>query len=38
VLKIGTYLIILATALVSVIILVAILRGDPILTTLQFAS
>ncbi len=37
VLKIGTYLIILAVALVSVIIFVAILRGDPILTTLQFA-
>ena len=37
VLKIGTYLIILAMALVSAIIAVAILRGDPILTTLQFA-
>ena len=37
VLKIGTYLIILAMALVAVIIAVAILRGDPILTTLQFA-
>ena len=37
VLKIGTYLIILAVALVTVIIFVAILRGDRILTTLQFA-
>ena len=37
VLKIGNYLIILAVALVAAIIGVAILRGDPILTTLQFA-
>ena len=37
VLKIGNYLIILAVALVAVIIAVAIYRGDPILTTLQFA-
>ena len=37
VLKIGNYLIILAVALVAVIIIVAIFRGDPILTTLQFA-
>jgi H+-transporting ATPase len=37
VLKIGNYLIILALALVAVIISVAIFRGDPILTTLQFA-
>ncbi len=37
VLKIGNYLIILAVALVAVIITVAIIRGDPILTTLQFA-
>ena len=37
VLKIGNYLIILAVALVAVIIAVAIFRGDPILTTLQFA-
>lgn len=37
VLKIGNYLIILAVALVALIITVAILRGDPILTTLQFA-
>src|SRR5665213_1098163 len=37
VLKIGNYLIILAVALVAIIITVAILRGDPILSTLQFA-
>jgi H+-transporting ATPase len=37
VLKIGNYLIILAVALVVVIIAVALFRGDPILTTLQFA-
>jgi H+-transporting ATPase len=37
VLKIGNYLIILAVILVAVIIGVAIFRGDPILTTLQFA-
>jgi len=37
VLKIGNYLIVLAVALVAVIITVAIYRGDPILTTLQFA-
>jgi H+-transporting ATPase len=37
VLKIGNYLIILAVALVAVIIAFAIVRGDPILTTLQFA-
>ena len=37
VLKIGNYLILLAVALVSVIIVAAIIRGDPILTTLQFA-
>lgn len=37
VLKIGTYLIILAVALVMVIIIVAYFRGDPLLTTLQFA-
>ncbi len=37
VLKIGNYLIILAVTLVSVIITVALFRGDPILTTLQFA-
>jgi H+-transporting ATPase len=37
VLKIGNYLIILAVALVAVIVVVAIFRGDPILTTLQFA-
>jgi H+-transporting ATPase len=37
VLKIGDYLIILAVALVTVIIGVALFRGDPMLTTLQFA-
>jgi H+-transporting ATPase len=37
VLKIGNYLIILAVSLVTVIIAVALFRGDPILTTLQFA-
>jgi H+-transporting ATPase len=37
VLKIGNYLIILAVALVAVIIAVALLRGDRMLTTLQFA-
>ncbi len=37
VLKIGNYLIVLAIILVAVIITVAIFRGDPILTTLQFA-
>ena len=37
VLKIGNYLIMLAATLVTVIIAVALFRGDPILTTLQFA-
>ena len=37
VLKIGNYLILLAVALVTIIIITAILRGDAILTTLQFA-
>jgi len=37
VLKIGNYLIMLAVVLVATIIAVAIFRGDPILTTLQFA-
>ena len=37
VLKIGNYLIILAGFMVAGIIAVAIYRGDPILTTLQFA-
>jgi H+-transporting ATPase len=37
VLKIGNYLIILAVVLVAVIIAFAVFRGDPILTTLQFA-
>ena len=37
VLRIGTFLIILAVALVTVIATVSIVRGDAILTTLQFA-
>jgi H+-transporting ATPase len=37
VLKIGNYLIVFAVALVAAIIAVAIFRGDPLLTTLQFA-
>jgi H+-transporting ATPase len=37
VLKIGNYLILLAVVLVAVIIGVALFRGDPVLTTLQFA-
>jgi H+-transporting ATPase len=37
VLKIGNYLIVLAVVLVAVIIAFALYRGDPILTTLQFA-
>ena len=37
VLKIGSYLIALAVALVTVIIAVSLLRGDAFLTTLQFA-
>lgn len=37
VLKIGDYLIILAVALVVLILAVALFRGDPMLTTLQFA-
>src|SRR5271169_2310213 len=37
VLKIGNYLIVLAVVLVAAIIAVAIFRGDPILTSLQFA-
>jgi H+-transporting ATPase len=37
VLKIGNSLILLAVALVTLIVVTAILRGDPILTTLQFA-
>jgi len=37
VLKIGNYLIILAVALVTMILVVALFRGDPMLTTLQFA-
>jgi H+-transporting ATPase len=37
VLKIGNYLIMLAVVMVASIVAVAIFRGDPILTTLQFA-
>jgi H+-transporting ATPase len=37
VLKIGTYLIILAAAMVAVITVVSIARGNPVLETLQFA-
>jgi H+-transporting ATPase len=37
VLKIGDYLIMLAVVLVAVIIAIGLYRGDPILTTLQFA-
>ena len=35
-LKIGDYLIILAAALVVMILIVALFRGDPVLTTLEF--
>jgi H+-transporting ATPase len=37
VLQIGNYLIILAVVLVAVILAVALLRGDPLLTTIEFA-
>ena len=37
VLKIGNYLIILAVALVTVIVVASLLRGDAVLTTMQFA-
>ncbi len=37
VLKIGTFLIILALSMVAVIIVVSTIRGDPFFTTLQFA-
>jgi H+-transporting ATPase len=37
VLRIGSYLIVLAVALVAVIVAVSIARGDAVLTTLQFA-
>ncbi|RMB59980.1 plasma-membrane proton-efflux P-type ATPase [Tessaracoccus antarcticus] len=37
VLKIGNYLIILAAGFVAVIIVVSLLRGNPVVTTLQFA-
>lgn len=36
VLKIGDYLIIIAIALVALILIVALFRGDPMITTLQF--
>ncbi len=37
VLRIGNYLIIVAVALVSLILLVAVFRGDPLLESIQFA-
>ena len=37
VLRIGTYLIYLAISMVAVIVVVSVLRGDALLTTLQFA-
>jgi H+-transporting ATPase len=37
VLKIGDYLIVLALVLVALILMVALFRGDPMLTTLEFA-
>jgi H+-transporting ATPase len=37
VLKIGDYLIVIAVALVALILAVALFRGDPMLTTLEFA-
>ncbi len=37
VLKIGNYLIVLAVAFVAVIVVASLVRGDPILTTLEFA-
>jgi H+-transporting ATPase len=37
VLQIGNYLILLAVVLVTIILIVAVLRGDPVLTALQFA-
>ncbi len=37
VLRIGNYLIVLAAVMVAAIIVVAVLRGDPVLSTLQFA-
>jgi H+-transporting ATPase len=37
VLKIGNYLIFLAVGLVALILTVAVVRGDPLITTLQFA-
>ncbi len=38
VLRIGNYLIVIAVALVALILMVALLRGDPLLETVQFAS
>ena len=37
VLKIGDYLIVIAIALVTLIFAIALFRGDPVMTTLQFA-
>ncbi len=37
VLKIGDYLIVMAIVLVAIILIVALFRGDPMMTTLQFA-
>ncbi|NNM87357.1 MAG: plasma-membrane proton-efflux P-type ATPase, partial [Phycisphaerae bacterium] len=37
VLKIGNYLIVLAVGMVGLIVIVSLIRGNPILTTLQFA-
>jgi H+-transporting ATPase len=37
VLKIGNYLIVIALALVSIILVVAVIRHDPLLTTVEFA-
>jgi H+-transporting ATPase len=37
VLKIGDYLIVMAIALVTLIFAIALFRGDPVMTTLQFA-
>ncbi|QYF72950.1 plasma-membrane proton-efflux P-type ATPase [Cryobacterium sp. PAMC25264] len=37
VLRIGNFLIVLAAALVSIIVVVATIRGDPFLTTVEFA-
>ena len=37
VIRIGNYLIVLAIALVTLILTVAVIRGDPLLTTIEFA-